>query len=298
MKRKKVSIALDYFLIYVGTLIVAFGIDVFLVPANLAPGGVTGISIIINSFTGISLGNLIFVINIPIFLFGLKVFGKSYGLKTLLGISFLSINIDMIKYLIPSYGTLIDFTKGGNLFLAPIYGGLFMGIGLGIVIKRGGTTGGSDILSGIMNKYFKIPVGQALIIIDFFVITAAAYIFGVEKALYALINLYTTGIVINKVIEGQGGAKMAYIVTSKYKEVRDIIVNDLGKTGNCFKAESLYSLEKKDVIMTVLRNREVFILKDMISHVDKEAFVVISEVHEVMGRGYTFEVNPEKLKKL
>ncbi|MBC2855740.1 YitT family protein [Cetobacterium sp. 2A] len=298
MKRKKVSIALDYFLIYVGTLIVAFGIDVFLVPANLAPGGVTGISIIINSFTGISLGNLIFVINIPIFLFGLKVFGKSYGLKTLLGISFLSINIDMIKYLIPSYGTLIDFTKGGNLFLAPIYGGLFMGIGLGIVIKRGGTTGGSDILSGIMNKYFKIPVGQALIIIDFFVITAAAYIFGVEKALYALINLYTTGIVINKVIEGQGGAKMAYIVTSKYKEVRDIIVNDLGKTGNCFKAEALYSLEKKDVIMTVLRNREVFILKDMISHVDKEAFVVISEVHEVMGRGYTFEVNPEKLKKL
>lgn len=292
------SIALDYFLIYVGTLIVAFGIDVFLVPANLAPGGVTGISIIINSFTGISLGNLIFVINIPIFLFGLKVFGKSYGLKTLLGISFLSINIDMIKYLIPSYGTLIDFTKGGNLFLAPIYGGLFMGIGLGIVIKRGGTTGGSDILSGIMNKYFKIPVGQALIIIDFFVITAAAYIFGVEKALYALINLYTTGIVINKVIEGQGGAKMAYIVTSKYKEVRDIIVNDLGKTGNCFKAEALYSLEKKDVIMTVLRNREVFILKDMISHVDKEAFVVISEVHEVMGRGYTFEVNPEKLKKL
>ncbi|MGL6114552.1 YitT family protein [Cetobacterium sp. SF1] len=291
MKRNKIRIMLDYIFIYIGTFIAAVGINVFLVPAKLAPGGVTGISIIVNSFTGISLGNLIFIINIPIFLCGLKVFGKSYGLKTLMGITFLSFNLDIIKYIIPNYENLIDFAKGGNLLLAPLYGGLFMGIGLGIVMKSGGTTGGSDIVAGILNKYFKIPMGQAFIMIDFCVISTAAYIFGIEKALYALINLYTTGFVINKVIEGRGGAKMAYIITSKYEEVKEIIIHDLNKTGNLLRAEALYTGSERKVIMTVLRNREVFLLKELISNVDKEAFVIITEAYEVMGRGYTFEVN-------
>lgn len=298
MKRKKLRVMLDYIFIYIGTLIAAMGINLFLVPAKLAPGGVTGISIIVNSFTGISLGNLMFIINIPIFLVGLKVFGKAYGLKTLLGITFLSFNIDIIKYIIPNYQSLVDFTKGGNLFLAPIYGGLFMGIGLGTVMKSGGTTGGSDIVAGILNKYFRIPMGQAFIMIDFCVISTAAYIFGIEKALYALINLYTTGVVINKVIEGKGGAKMAYIVTSKYEEVKDIIIRDLNKTGNLFRAEALYTGNERKIIMTVLRNREVFLLKELISGVDKEAFVIISDAHEVMGRGYTFEVEAGGKKKM
>lgn len=297
MKRKKLRVMLDYVFIYIGTLIAAMGINLFLVPAKLAPGGVTGISIIVNSFTGISLGNLMFIINIPIFLVGLKVFGKAYGLKTLLGITFLSFNIDIIKYIIPNYQSLVDFTKGGNLFLAPIYGGLFMGIGLGTVMKSGGTTGGSDIVAGILNKYFRIPMGQAFIMIDFCVISTAAYIFGIEKALYALINLYTTGVVINKVIEGKGGAKMAYIVTSKYEEVKNIIIRDLNKTGNLFRAEALYTGNERKIIMTVLRNREVFLLKELISGVDKEAFVIISDAHEVMGRGYTFEVEAGGKKK-
>ncbi|MGL4425229.1 MAG: YitT family protein, partial [Cetobacterium sp.] len=202
MKRKKLKILKEYIFIYIGTLILSVAINAFLVPSNLAPGGATGLSILINHMTGISVGSLIFLINIPLFIIGVKIFGKAYGVKTLIGISFLSLNIEVLKKIVPEIDKLLDFRNPSNILLGTLYGGLLMGIGLGTVIKNGGTTGGSDIISGILNKYFKIPIGQALIIIDSVVVILAAYIFGAEKALYALINLYTTGIVVNKMING------------------------------------------------------------------------------------------------
>ncbi|MDX8335782.1 MULTISPECIES: YitT family protein [Cetobacterium] len=294
MKRNKLKILTEYIYIYIGTLIASIAINAFLVPSNLAPGGATGLSILINYMTGIPVGTLIFIINIPLFIIGVKIFGKSYGAKTLAGISFLSLNVELVKNIVPEIDKVIDFTNPGNIFLGTLYGGLLMGVGIGTVIKNGGTTGGSDIISGIINKFFKIPIGQALILIDSAVVLLAAYIFGAEKALYALINLYTTGIVINKLINGLGNAKMAYIVTSEVEKVRKIIVEDLGKTGNYYQAEGLYSRNRRDVITTVLRNREIFLLKDLIMAVDKEAFVVVSDVHEVLGRGYTFDVDAVK----
>lgn len=290
MKRKKLKILIEYVYIYIGTLIASIAINAFLVPSNLAPGGATGLSILINYVTGIPVGTLIFVINIPLFIIGVKIFGKSYGAKTLAGILFISLNVELIKKFIPDIDKVVDFTNPSNIFLGTLYGGLLMGVGLGIVIKNGGTTGGSDIISGILNKFFRIPIGQALILIDSSVVLLAAYIFGAEKALYALINLYTTGIVINKLINGLGNAKMAYIVTSEVEKVRKIIVEDLGKTGNYYQAEALYSKRRRDVVTTVLRNREIFLLKELITEVDKEAFVVVSDVHEVLGRGYTFDI--------
>ncbi|MGL5000820.1 MAG: YitT family protein [Cetobacterium sp.] len=289
MKRKRLKILLEYLYIYIGTLIAAIGINVFLVPSNLAPGGATGLSILINYMTGLPVGMLIFAINVPLFIIAIKIFGKIYGFKTLVGISFLSSNIELIKRVVPEVGKIVDFTDHSNILLGTLYGGLLMGIGLGTVIKNGGTTGGSDIISGILNKYLKIPIGQALIIIDSIVVLLAAYIFGAEKALYALINLYTTGIVINKMINGLGSAKMAYIVTSEVEKVRKIIVEDLGKTGNYYEAEGLYSRNKRNVVTTVLKNREIFLLKELITQVDKEAFVVVSDVYDVVGRGYTFD---------
>lgn len=297
LKRKKLKILREYIYIYIGTLIASIGINAFLVPSNLAPGGATGLSILINYMTGISVGALIFVINIPLFIIGVKIFGKSYGLKTLAGISFLSLNVELVKKVVPEVDKIIDFTNPSNIFLGTLYGGLLMGVGLGTVIKNGGTTGGSDIISGILNKFFRIPIGQALILIDSTVVLLAAYIFGAEKALYALVNLYATGIVINKLIDGLGNAKMAYIVTSEVEKVRKIIVEDLGKTGNYYQAEALYSKNRRDVVTTVLRNREIFLLKELITEVDKEAFVVVSDVHEVLGRGYTFDIGSTTLRK-
>lgn len=297
MKRKKIRIVLDYISIFAGTMVAAIAIDAFLTPSQLAPGGATGLSILINYLTKLPIGYLIFCINIPIFILGLKVFGKSYGLKTLAGITFLSLNVELVKRLVPSIDKIVDYANPENILLGTLYGGVLMGVGLGIVIKNGGTTGGSDILAGVINKYFKIPIGQALIMIDSSVMLAAGYIFGAEKALFALINLYATGVVINKIVSGAKNAKMAFIVTSELEKVRSIIVNDLGKTGNYYKVEGIYTRKERDIITTVLRDREIHLLKELISEVDKEAFVVVTDVSDVIGRGYTFDQTVSRISK-
>lgn len=287
MKRKKIKILMDFISIYIGTLIAAVAVNAFLGPSNLVSGGATGMAMLINHITKIDTGVLIFVINIPIFLIGLKVFGKSYGLKTLAGITFLSLNVSLLKQV--PVDKMVDYTKSGNILLGSLYGGILMGVGLGIVIRNGGTTGGSDILAGVMNKYLRTPIGQALVMIDSSIMITAGFLFGAEKALFALINLYATGVVINKIVSGTKNAKIAYIVTSQFKKVRDIIVHDLGKTGNYYKVEGLYTQKERDVITTVLRDREIHLLKELISEVDKEAFVIVSDVNDVIGRGYTFD---------
>lgn len=291
MKRKKYKVIKDYIFIYIGTIIASIAINGFLVPSNLAPGGATGTAILINYVTNIPVGTLIFCINIPIFLLGVKVFGKAYGAKTLAGIVFLSGNIELVKYIYPNISKILDFSNPTSVILGTLYGGVLMGVGLGTVMKNGGTTGGSDIIAGVLNKYLKIPMGQGFMMVDSAVVMMAAYIFGAEKALYALINLYATGIVINKIIIGMDSAKMTYVVTSNVEAVRKIIVEDLGKTGNLSRVEALFTHSSRNVITTVLRTREVHLLKELIAEVDKEAFVVVSDVHEVMGRGYTFETN-------
>lgn len=291
MKRKRVRILKDIISIYIGTLIASVAINVFLVPCKLAPGGATGVSILINYLSGINVGYLIFLINVPIFLLGVKFFGKSYGAKTLAGILFLSVNVDLVGKILKHINiNFIDFSQSSNILLGTLYGGVLMGVGLGIVIKNGGTTGGSDILAGVLHKLFRIPIGQGLIMIDSTVMICAGFIFGAEKALYALINLYATGLIINKLVSGAKNAKLAYIITNNIEAVRKIIVEDLGKTGNYSKAEGLYTKQNKDVIMTVLRDREIHILKELLLEVDKEAFVIVSDVNEVMGRGYTFDL--------
>lgn len=297
MKRKRIRVALDYVNIFAGTMIAAIAINAFLTPSQLAPGGATGLSILINYLTKLPIGYLIFCINIPLFLLGLKVFGKNYGIKTLAGITFLSLNVELVKKLVPEIDKIVDYTKPGNILLGTLYGGVLMGVGLGIVIRNGGTTGGSDILAGVLNKYLKIPIGQALMMIDSSVMLAAGYIFGAEKALFALINLYATGIVINKIVSGTKNAKMAFIVTSELEKVRNIIVNDLGKTGNYSKVEGIYTRKERDIITTVLRDREIHLLKELISEVDKEAFVVVTDVSDVIGRGYTFDQTVNKINK-
>lgn len=298
MRRKKIKILVDYIFIYIGTLITSIGVNAFLVPSNLAPGGVTGASVLINHLTNIPVSTLIFVLNIPLVVVGTKIFGKEYGFKTMVGITFLSLNIAFTKAVIPNIDQILDYSVMANIMLGTLYGGIFMGAGLGLVIKNGGTTGGSDIVAGILHKYFPIQFGEGLVIVDSLVVMAAGYIFGAEKALYALINLYITGVVINKMINGLGTAKMVYIVTSEPEKVGKIITDDLGKTGNLSLAKGIFTGEKRDIITTVLRSRELHLLKELILEMDKEAFVVVSDAHEVIGRGYTFDFEAgQKIRK-
>lgn len=286
-KRKRKNIFIDYFIVNLGSMITAAGIAFFLTPAKIAPGGVSGLAIIINSIWGTSVGVTMLFLNVPIFLIGLKIFGKAYGFKTFMGTVLLSVYVDLINYLFPHIDTLIDFAKGGNLFLATIYGGLLVGLGVGMIMKFGGSTGGTDILAQIINKYLKLSMGYSMIAVDFIIVSIAALVFGFEKALYAIITLYAIGVVINKVFEGVSYSKIVYIISDKYEEIRDIIITELDSTGNGLDIEGLYTSKDRKMIMTVMRNKKIHDLREHIKAVDPEAFVIISEVYEVLGEGFT-----------
>jgi uncharacterized membrane-anchored protein YitT (DUF2179 family) len=286
MKRKIKTLFIDYFVINLGLIIAGIGIGLFIVPAKIVNGGVSGIATILHYTFHWSVGTTMMFINIPLFFIGVKTFGKEYGAKTLFGIIMLSFYIDLFIKIV-RVDNMIDFTRGGNFLLAPLFGGILTGTGLGLVLKFGGSTGGTDIIAQIINKLTKIPVGYCLMIIDTIILICGIYFFGVEKGLYAIISMYTTNIVINKIFEGIGYTKMVYIISDKYDLIREVILNDLDKTGTAISAKGLYTNDSKSMIMTVLRNKEIRNLQSFIKQVDPNAFVIISEVYEVLGEGYT-----------
>ena len=286
MKRKVKTLAIDYFVINIGLIIAAIGIGLFIVPAKIVSGGVTGIATILYYTMNLSIGTSMLVINIPLFLIGIKAFGKEYGAKTLFGIIMLSFYIDLFRKFI-GMDNIIDFTKGSNFLLAPLFGGILLGTGLGLILKFGGSTGGTDIIAQMVNKMTKIPVGYCMMINDTLIIISGIAIFGIENGLYAIIAMFTTNVVINKIFEGVGYTKMVYIISDKYQEIRDIIIVDIKKGGTALSAKGLYTNDEKSMIMTVLKNKEIRDLQAFIKQVDPNAFMIISEVYEVLGEGFT-----------
>lgn len=287
MKREIKSVILDYTIITLGLIIAAVGIRVFLVPAKIASGGVSGIAIILYHKFGFKVGMTMLLLNIPLFIMGLKTFGKGYGLKTLYGTFLLSVFIDSIEYILPHIDTFIDYSKGGNLFLAPIYGGVITGFGVGIVMKYGGSTGGTDIIAQVLSKFTKIPTGYSMMMVDFSVIIAATIVFGWEAALYAIISLYASGIIIDKTLDGVSYSKMVFIISDEYDKIREVILYDIERGGTGISANGLFTNNEKKMIITVLDSKEIHGLKEFIKAIDKNAFVIVTDVHEVYGEGFT-----------
>lgn len=287
MKREIKSIIIDYTVITLGLIIAAIGIRVFLVPGKIASGGVSGIAIILHHKFGFKVGLSMLIMNIPLFLIGIKNFGKGYGIKTFYGTVFLSFFVDFIEFIIPSIDKIVDYTKGGNMLLAPIYGGVITGLGIGIVMKYGGSTGGTDIVAQILNKFTKIPTGYAMMMVDFMVIIGATIVFGWEAALYAIICLYATGIFIDKTLDGVSYSKMVLIISDEYEKIKDVILYDIERGGTGISANGLYTSNEKRMILTVLKTKEIHGLKEFIKQIDVNAFIIVTDVHEVYGEGFT-----------
>jgi uncharacterized membrane-anchored protein YitT (DUF2179 family) len=258
-----------------------------LAPSKIAAGGVSGIAIILHHLFGFKIGLSVFLLNIPIYLIGIKTFGKLYGFKTFFGTVMLSFYIDFLRAVIPNADKLIDFSKGGNMILAPIFGGVIAGLGLGLIMKVGASTGGTDIIAQILHKFAKIPVGYALMTVDILVILSASIVFDLEKGLYAVLALYATGILINKVFVGISYSKMVYIISDQYDKIRNAIIFDINRGGTGFTGKGLYTDMDRKVIMTVLKAREINELKRLVKEIDPNAFVIISEVYEVLGEGFS-----------
>jgi len=273
----------DYLLILVGALIQAVGLRLFLVPANLASGGVSGISQLINHFTGWPIGVMVLIGNIPLFLLGWRFLGgRRFAVRTAIAILAYSLAVDMILFL-------PFFPKNGltdDIVLNSLYGAVVSGVGYGLVYRARGTSGGSDVLARILNHWRGVPMTQSYLMVDSAVILAAGFVFGWKEALYAIITLYVSGLVAETILEGGGTVRTAMIVTSKPQEIADEILVELERGVTFLSGKGAYTGEERPVIYCVVNRAEIARVKAIVHEADPSAFMVIGVAHEALGEGF------------
>ncbi|MCI0512854.1 YitT family protein [candidate division KSB1 bacterium] len=281
LKIKFQTIFIEYLLMALGAMIMSAGLIFFLVPARIAPGGVSGLATVLYHVWGLPVGLMMLVFNIPLFLLGLKILGKSFGVRTLFAFTVVSLSYDF-------FDQVLHFQAATNdPLLAAAFGGIILGVGLGMVFRAKGTTGGSDILGQIIHKYSNISIGMGIMLVDFFVISFAGLIFGqVNLALYGFISLYASSKVIDLVIGGFDYARSLYIITDKQNEIINAVTRDLNRGGTLIRGVGFYTRQERNILFTVVTRKEVSTVRQIVHQIDPQAFVIISNVYEVLGEGF------------
>jgi len=295
----------DYVAITIGAVMMSLGIGIFLVDAKVVPGGVSGLAMAIYyvSNNTIPVGLTIWILNIPLFIWGIKELGKKFGVRTFYGFTLSSIFIDLFRGDFPGFGfiqlqntqTIKDLIQNDFLFLI-LVGSVLLGVGLGIIFKFKGTTAGSDIIAAIIQKRFGVKPGMAIMIIDFVVIAIAGFIIEIKDlagnrpafslTLYAFFLLFISAKIIDAIIDGFDYARAVYIISDKSTEIAQMIMNDLSRGATALKSRGLYRDIDREVIFTVVPLKELTELTDQIRIIDPDAFVIINNVHEVLGEGF------------
>ena len=259
----------------------ALAYNLFLLPHHIVPGGAGGVAMILNYFFAMPVGLTILVINIPLFVIGIKTLGRTYGVKSILGIAASSLLIDGFTYVL-HLGPATD-----NKILACIFGGIMLGAGLGLVFRGGGSTGGSDIVGQVLTRYTNLSTGTAILVVDFVVITAAGICFGqFEAALYGYLNLYLQTRAIDLVLEGLSYTRALFVISDSADAVAQAITTKMNRGATVLNATGAYSQEKRDMVFSVMAKREVPKAREIVREVDSRAFVVITDVYEVLGEGF------------
>ncbi len=273
---------ISYTLITIGAFIMASGYVLFISPYKIVPGGVYGIGIILYHLIGLPVGLTGLALNIPLTILGIRLLGPRFGVKTVVGFFLASGFIDGIAFL---YGT--DPLVENDPLLSSIFGGVLLGLGLGMIFKARATSGGSSIIAMVMTKYTRIPLGQSLMIIDALIVFLALVSFGDWTIpLYSLIVIFITGKVIDIVLEGFSYEKTLFIVSNKYEEIAAKILEDLNRGGTFIEGKGMYKKDEKKIIFVNVTRREVAILQDFINQIDPDAFVTVIEASEILGKGF------------
>jgi len=268
-------------LIFIGCAIQGLAYALFLIPHHFVPGGVSGIAIIANYFAGLPVGLLTMVLNVPIFLLGLKTMGRKYVLHSLAGMITSSLLIDFFNKILK----LPSATE--NPVLASIYGGVVLGIGLGIVFRGRASTGGSDIIGTVLHKYTGMSIGYGIMVTDFVVISASGLALrSLEAPLYGYLVLFLSTKLIDMILEGWSYSKLVVIISGRTAEIADFILNTLERGGTALRSRSLYLNREGEVILTVVHRKQLAELKAYIKKIDPDAFVVINDTYDVLGHGF------------
>jgi len=271
----------DYAFILLGSLVQAVSLRLFLVPAQLVSGGISGAAQIINFYTHWPIGLMVFIGNAPLFILGWRFLGgRRFALRTAAAIIFFSFFTDFLTLFIPAKGITQD------LVLNSLYGGITLGIGLGLVYRGRGTSGGSDILARILNNRLSIPLSQSYMITDTLVVLAGGFAFNWERALYGLIVIYVSGLVAEMVSEGSSIFRTAMIITSQPDEVSRRVIKEMVRGLTILPGTGAYTGTPRPVLYCVITRPEVNQLKELVREVDPQAFMVIGIAHEALGEGF------------
>ena len=271
-----------YSLIAVGAFIMAAGFVLFITPYKIVPGGVYGVSIVLHHLFGTPVGLIALCFDIPLTLLGIKILGPRFGIKTVVGFVLTAGFVDLLTYLWGDQALVEN-----DALLSSIFGGVFIGLGLGMIFKAKATSGGSDIIAMIVAKYTKLPLGQLMIAVDSAIVLVGVVAFQDWKIpLYSLIVIFITGRVVDVVLQGISYDKTLFIVSEKPKELRDKIINDLNRGGTFIQGKGMYNGSDRTIIYTVVNRRELAMLQDFIHRTDPDAFMTVINANEILGKGF------------
>ena len=261
-----------------GCFLVALAFNLFMSPNNLVAGGISGLSLVLKHFFGLNPSMIISISNVFLIILSFLLLGKEKTKMSILGSILFPVFVSMTEHL----STYISF-KESEMILIAVFGGVLQGLGAGLIFRAGYSTGGTDILNMIVSKIFKISLGNSMFFTDGTIILIGAFVFGFNHLMYSLIILYLISTLTDKVVLGISDSKAFYIITSKEKEVKDFVINELKHGVTEFNAKGGYNSENQTVLMSVVPTREYYKLKEGIHNIDKNAFFVAMDSYEVKG---------------
>lgn len=276
LRRRKTAIdwIKKYLVLIVGSLIYSAGLEIFLVPNNIIDGGVVGISIMASYLTGIPFGVYMVVLNLPFLYLGYKQIGKTFAISTIISIIALSV---FSEFLEPVPRITEDY------FLAAIFGGIIAGAGVGLVIRQGGSLDGTEITAIILDRKTSFSVGEVVMFFNLFILGAAGFVFGWDKAMYSLVAYFIISKMIDVVLKGLDESYAVMIVSDEYEEIADALMHRLGRGVTYLHGQGAYTGDDKQVLYCVVTRLEVVKLKEIALEKDETAFVTINPVHDIVG---------------
>ncbi|MWV45197.1 DUF2179 domain-containing protein [Paenibacillus sp. HJL G12] len=276
-KLSPVDLLKKFIFITAGAILMAVALEVFLVPNDIIDGGITGISIVLSKITALPLGIFLFVINLPFLFLGYKQIGKTFAFSTLYGIIVMSVTTQLLHHVSP-------FTN--EKILAVLFGGLILGLGVGLVIRYGGSLDGTEIVAILLSKKTRMPVGQIIMVMNVFIFIIAGFVFGWDSAMYSIFTYYMASKVMDIVVEGLNESKSVTIISSEYEEISQTIQDRLGRTTTFIYARGGYSGEDTQMIYCVVTRLELAKLKSVVHEIDPKAFIAIEHVSDVLGGNF------------
>jgi uncharacterized membrane-anchored protein YitT (DUF2179 family) len=297
-KRMVRKVIKDYLLMTAGSVLMSLALLWFLDPYKISAGGISGISIILRNTLRIPLGLSMLALNLPLFFIGIKVLGRRFGIRTFYGFTMFSVMVEVIDKLIYdkvlgkepyllSNPSSVYILKDLDPLLASIFGGVMLGAGLGLVFRAQGSTGGSDIVAQIAVKYKLVTAGQAFMIFDFVVISAAGVAFGnVGYALIGFVALFVSSKTLDVIVEGLGNTKGLYVISDNWGPIKSRILREINRGVTVLHGQGGYTGKEKEVLFCVVTRRSIYKVRSIVEEEDPDAFMVISDLHEVYGFGF------------